>query len=399
MKKKHILFIVENNSVPHDRRVWAEAQAAKEFGYDVSVICPIDERLQKKYLNIEGIDIYCHSRTEERPDKIGMILEYMNALFWEFILSFKLFFKKRFHVIHAANPPDHIFLIALIFKLFGVKYIFDHHDISPENYVAKYGGKGIFYYILLGMEWLTFRTANLVICTNESYKKIALSRGNKDEENIFVVRNGPNIDKIPLKKPNNKLREGFKYLVGYVGVIGQQEGIENLLDAIKYLVTDKKITDVKFIVVGSGPYWNEIVKIAQAMNVEKYIRFTGYIPDEELYEVLNTADVCINPEFSNPFTDKSTMVKIMEYMTFGKPVVQFETTEGKISAGDASIYVKNNSPKEFADALIDLIQDEEKRQRMGKIGRKKIEEQLGWHIQKLYLQKAYTRIFSKNIAQ
>ena len=177
-----------------------------------------------------------------------------------------------------------------------------------------------------------------------------------------------------------------------MGVIGQQEGIENLLDAIKYLVSEKKITDIKFIVVGSGPYWEEVVRIAKDMNIEKYIQFTGYIPDEELYEVLNTADVCINPEYSNPFTDKSTMVKIMEYMTFGKPIVQFETTEGKISAGDASIYVTENSPGKFADALLNLLKDDEKRENMGKIGRKRIEDVLGWHKQKLNLKEAYSSL-------
>ena len=395
VKKTHILFIVENNSVPHDRRVWNEAQAAKEFGYEVSVICPEDANVKDYPKIINGIRIYRHPRPAEKSGKAALIFEYTNALIWEFLFSIWVFITHRFHIIHSANPPDHIFIIALPFKLFGVKYIFDHHDITPENYVAKFGSKGFFYSILLKMEWLTFKTANFIISTNESYKKIAMRRGGKDEKDIIVVRNGPDLTKISSVAMNPALREGFRYLVGYVGVIGQQEGIENLLQAVKYMVRNKKRTDVKFYIIGTGPYWHEIVKQSINMELEKYIEFTGYIPDQKLYEILNSVDLCINPEFGNEFTNQSTMIKIMEYMTFGKAIVQFYTVEGEVTAGDSAIYVRENSPVLFAEAILSLMDDPERCRKMGEIGRHRIEEKYSWQRQKGNLASAYSAVMKE----
>ena len=258
---KHILFIVENNSVPRDVRVWGEILAAKEFGYDVSVICPKDDTLANSEVSTDGICIYRHPSPIEGNGKLSLLFEYANALLWELVLSIRIFFQRRFDIIHGANPPDHLFLIALMYKLFGVKFIFDHHDIAPENFIAKFGKRGFFYPILLIMERLTFKTANIVISTNESYKKIAIQRGHKKPTDVFVVRNGPDLTRIQLTEPNETLRDGFKYLVGYVGIIAQQEGIENLLRIIDYIVKVRNREDIKFIVVGKGPHWKEVVKL------------------------------------------------------------------------------------------------------------------------------------------
>lgn len=395
-KSKHILFIVENNPAQTDRRVWSEALTAKQLGYHVSVICPESVKEGRRSRCIDGIDIYEHPRPHEGSGISGLLIEYANALIWETILSLRIFFRNPFDVIHAANPPDHLFLIAVLFKPFGVKFIFDHHDIAPETFFAKFGRKGIFYAILHVMELLTFKTADIVISTNESYKKIAVERGGKCADEVFVVRNGPDLSQIPSMEPNNSLRKGFKYLVGYVGVLGQQEGMENLLDAVKYTVEKRNRTDIRFIVVGKGPQLKSLIRMCHVMGISQYVWFTGFIPDRDLYEILATADVCVNPEFSNEFTDKSTMIKIMEYMAFGKPIVQYETTEGKVSAADASVYITENSVTEFADAVISLLDDPEKRRLMGQKGRKRIVDMLGWHHQKLCLKKAYESIFGCN---
>lgn len=392
--KKHILFIVENSSVPNDPRVWAEACTAKELGYEVSVICPQDSR-KCRDVNTDGIRIYTHPRPKDRPGKTALLLEYANALFWEIVLSIRIYFNSRFHVIHAANPPDHLFLVALPFKLFGVKYMFDHHDVTPENYVAKFGKKDHLYRILLLMEKLTFRLSDTVISTNESYKRIAMERGGKNAGEVFVVRNGPDLKRLQRVPPREKLRKGFQYLVGYVGVIAQQEGIDNLLRIAQYLVFEKQRKDIKFIIVGSGPYWEQIAELLKKMGLKDNVCLTGFIPDSELYEILSTVDVCVNPEFGNEFTDKSTMIKIMEYMCFGKPIVQFYTTEGAVSAGESALYIRSNSEVEFADALLGLLEDPLKREKMGSVGRRRIEESLGWHIQKVNLKNAYEHIFDK----
>lgn len=386
---KHILFIVENNAVPLDVRVWNEALAAKKFGYDVSVISPKNKFAPLKYEEIEGVKIYRHHVPVEAGSKPAFFIEYANAIFWELLLSFRIYFRQKFHCIHSANPPDHVFLIAIIFKLFGVKYIFDHHDITPENYQAKFGHQGLFYNLLLLMEKFTFKTADIVISTNESYKKIAVERGGVDERHVFVVRNGPNLDKVMFKAPNEKWKNGFDYLVSYVGVIGSQEDIDNLLDAARHIVYEKKQTNIKFIIVGRGSNLNNLIALSKEMGLNEYVHFTGYVPYEEYYEILATSDVCVNPEYRNPFTDHSTMLKIMDYMTFGKPIVMFETKEGKVTAGDSAICIQQNDVVLFADAIVDLLHDRERRQRMGEIARKRIENELNWDIQAQNLRRAY----------
>jgi glycosyltransferase involved in cell wall biosynthesis len=394
--KKHILFIVENASVPNDRRVWNEALAVRDLGYDVSIICPRDGK-EKLIENVEGIRIFTHPRPKDRPGKTSIFFEYLNALFWEMLLSFHVFITKRFHLIHAANPPDHLFLIALPFKLFRVKFLFDHHDLSPETYVAKFGVKGFLFRVLLIMEKCTFWTANAVISTNESYKRIAVERGGKNIKDVFVVRNGPVLGITTDIRPDEQLRKGFRYLVGYVGIISQQEGIDNLIRIARYIVYEKRREDIKFIIVGKGPYWQEMVDYSERLKLKDYIWFTGFISDSRLYEILSTVDVCVNPEFSNEFTDKSTMIKIMEYMAFGKPIVQFYTTEGYVSAGSSAVYIRKNSIKEFADALLELLEDQPKRERMGIEGKKRINETLNWQKQNHNLKRAYEHVFAKRI--
>ncbi|HUI90882.1 MAG TPA: glycosyltransferase family 4 protein [Chitinivibrionales bacterium] len=395
-KPKHILMIVENNTLPYDRRVWHEALAARELGYRVSAICPYDKKIQNQEHVIEGIRIYRHPNIEG-SGIAGLLLEYANSLVWEMLLAFRIFLTDRFDVVHVANPPDHLFLVFLPYKIFGVKFIFDHHDITPENFEAKFGRKGFFVKALFLMERISFLCADLVISTNQSYKQIALDRGKRNEKDIIVVRNGPDADIMRSVRPNGDLRNGFRYLVGYVGVIGQQEGIENLLAAADHIVRKVNRTDIKFIVVGTGPHWRSVVKLCGEMGIDRYVQFTGYISDHDLYEILSSVDVCVNPEFDNEFTDKSTMIKIMEYMTFGKPIVQFYTKEGEVTAGESACYVRENSPVLFAEALLELLDDGERRATMGKIGQDRIDTDLGWPRQKLNLKIAYERVLGPRV--
>jgi glycosyltransferase involved in cell wall biosynthesis len=392
VKRGHILFIVENNTVPFDRRVWAEARSAREFGYEVSIICPSDRNRNRDHDAADGIQIYRHPRPVEGWNKWTTILEYVNALFWESFLSIRIFLNRPFSVIHSANPPDHVFLIALAFRIAGVKYIFDHHDLTPETYVAKFGGDGFVHNLLLWMERRSFRTADMVVSTNESYKKIAIERGGKNENDVIVVRNGPDLAAIPDLRPNPGLLEGFRHLVGYVGIIGKQEGLENLLQAASHIVHEEKRSDIRFAVVGTGPHLKSLIRDAKAMRLERYVRFFGYVPDDLLYEILTTADLCVNPEFKNEFTDKSTMIKIMEYMSFRKPIVQFHTVESEFTAGEAAISIRNNDVIQFADAILALLDDPVRRKKMGEIGRERVEKLLSWQIQKKRLRAVYDRV-------
>ncbi len=394
MRKKHVLFIVENNPVPYDARVWAEARAVKELGHDVSVICPRSPKSPKALEELEGISIHRHYAPLEAGRKSGFIFEYLNALFWEFVLSIRIFKRDRFHVIHSANPPDHVFIIAAFFKLLGVKFIFDHHDICPENYLAKFGRRDLFYRSLLIAERLTFETADIVISTNESYKSIAIDRGRKCADEVFVVRNGPDLSRVTFPEPNKKLREGFEYLVAYLGEIGNQEGIDILLRSIRHIVTNLGIANIKFILIGTGPHWKQMVALSKQMGLERFVEFTGFIPFKDLYEILSTADLCVNPEFKNDFTDRSTMLKIMDYMTFGKPILQFHTREGEVTAGMAAIYITENDEVKFAEALLYLLHDPDKRKKMGEAGSRRIREELCWDKQKINLKNAYLHLLN-----
>ena len=231
VKGRHILFIVENNTVPFDRRVWAEARAARDFGYDVSIICPFDRNRNDGRDTIDGIRIYRHPRPVEGSSSWMTTPRIPQCVLLGVVALDPRVLRRPFSVIHSANPPDHVFLIALAFKIFGVKFIFDHHDLTPETYVAKYGAKDFLHKILLWMERRSLQAADLVISTNESYKKIAIERSGKKADDVIVVRNGPDISAIPAVRPDPGLLAGFRHLVGYVGIIGKQEGIENLLQA------------------------------------------------------------------------------------------------------------------------------------------------------------------------
>ncbi len=393
-KVRKVLFIVENLPSPFDRRVWQQATTLKDAGYQVSIICPVGKGYEKKYEIIDDIHIYRHTLPLEAEGAVGYAIEYSAALFWEFYLAWKVFFTRGFDAIHACNPPDTIFLIGAFFKLLGKKFLFDHHDINPELYDAKFGRRDIFYKLMLLCERLTFATAGVSIATNESYKKIAIERGKMPPEKVFIVRSGPDLTRLKILSPVEALKNGRQFLVGYVGVMGKQEGIDYLLRAVKYIVHDLKRGDIQFGLVGGGTELNMLSNYAKELDISDYVTFTGRVPDNELLEMLNTSDVCVNPDVANEMNDKSTMNKIMEYMALGKPMVQFELTEGRVSAQEASLYANKNDEIDLAKKIIKLLDDPIKRKSMGEYGRARIENELEWKYEIPKLLKAYDKLFS-----
>lgn len=392
---KRILIVVENLPVPFDRRVWMEARTLKAAGAAVSVICPTGKGHEDRFEVVEGIDVYRHPLPLDASGALGYLLEYGAALFWETWLAIKVMRKQGIDVIQGCNPPDLICLVAAPFKLFGVKYMFDHHDINPELYEAKFGKRGFFWKLMVWFERLTFRTANVSIATNESYRQIAMERGGMADEDVFIVRSGPDLTRLVAVDPVDTWKNGRDYMVGYVGVMGDQEGIDLLLESIQDLVQKRGREDIQFVLVGGGPSLDKLQEMARDMGVGDYVTFTGRAPDKELFEVLSTADVCVNPDRVNPMNDKSTMNKILEYMAFRKPIVQFEVTEGRYSAAEASLYAKSNDTKDFADKIEELLADPDMRREMGKIGRERVETQFSWPHQVPKLIAAYKRILSK----
>ncbi|WP_292992829.1 glycosyltransferase family 4 protein [Nitrosomonas sp.] len=392
---RRVLILVENLPSPFDRRVWQEATTLHDHGYEVSIICPTGKGYEKEYEVADGIHIHRYHLPFEAEGAKGYLVEYSLALFHTFRLAWKVQFARGFDVIHACNPPDLLFLIGGFFKLFmRKKFLFDHHDINPELYEAKFGRRDLFYKLLVLFERWTFKTADVSIATNESYKQIAIERGGMDATKVFVVRSGPKLDRLRILLPKEELKRGRKYLVGYVGVMGTQEGIDLLLQAASYLIKDLGRSDVHFGLVGGGTSLEEMKQMAIDLGIDNFVTFTGRVSDQELLEMLNTADVCVNPDVANAMNDKSTMNKIMEYMALGKSIVQFDLTEGRVSAQDASLYAKKNDPVDMALKITQLLDDPELRERMGESGRNRVKNELEWQYEVPNLLAAYDAIFA-----
>jgi glycosyltransferase involved in cell wall biosynthesis len=331
----------------------------------------------------------------EGKGALGYLVEYSAALAWTFFISLKIFFSRGFDVIHACNPPDFFFLVGAFFKLFGRKFVFDHHDASPELYEAKFGRRGFLHRVMLELEAWTFRFADVSIATNESYRKIAIARGGMQPQRVFVVRSGPSLERMKIVPAQESLKKGRKHLVGYVGVMGRQEGLDLLLQSIRFIVRDLKRTDIHFGLVGGGTSLEELKQLAQELGVQDYVTFTGRVPDAELLAMLNTAEVCVNPDVANRMNDISTMNKIMEYMALGKPIVQFDLFEGRFSAQGGSLYAKRNDPIDFARKIISLVDDEAKRRFMGAYGRRRVENELEWRYEAPKLLAAYDALWAR----
>lgn len=386
---KSVLIIVENLPVPFDRRVWQEARTLKAAGAYVTVICPTGRGFDRRHEIIDGITIYRHPLPLEASGLGGFALEYGAALLWQMRLAWRAWRNRRFDVIHGCNPPDLIFLIALAFRPFGVKYIFDHHDIVPELFEAKFGKRGLFWRIARALEWLTFRVADVSIATNDSYRRIAIGRGGMPPEKIHVVRSGPDLSRLRPVAPDAQWKNGRRYLVGYVGVMGEQEGIELLVDAVEHLVTVAGRRDIQFCLVGGGPALARHQAEVKARELDEFITFTGSVPDQILIEVLSTMDIGINPDRVNAMNDKSTMNKVLEYMAMGKPLVQFDVTEGRFSAQGASLYARPNDPFDLAAKIVQLVDDAPAREAMGALACERIEQELHWNRQIAPLIAAY----------
>jgi len=381
--------------VPLDFRVWKEARCLRDAGYEVITLCPRGAGCQERYQLLDGVHIYRHPSTVEGHTPLQYIWEYGSALFWQFFYSWWIYFRHGFQVIQGCNPPDDIFLVALSFKVLGVKYIFDHHDVIPELYVSKYDRTDFFYRLQVWLERATFRCSDVVMSTNTSYREIAINRGAMPPDDVFVVRNGVDPKTFRPISPNPALRHGKRYLVGYVGNMSEQEGLD-ILVKVALRVKSSGRGDVHFTCVGGGPALPSLQSLVQEQHAEDMINFTGRISDADMLAVLSTADVCVNPDKPCPMNSMSTMIKIMEYMALGKPIVQFEGKEGRFSAQEASLYSDGaDHVGDFADKILWLLDHPEERARMGAFGRNRIEKELAWEYSTEHLLAAYEKAFSK----
>jgi glycosyltransferase involved in cell wall biosynthesis len=394
--KNKVLIIVENLPIPFDGRVWKEACSLHKARYQVTVLCPKGKGYEQGYELLDGVHVYRHPMPPEANSPLGYVWEYGWALFWEFLYSWWIYLRRGFHVIQGCNPPDDIFLVALPFKLFGVKYIFDHHDVNPELYYSKYERKDFFYKTQIWLEKLTFFFSDVVMSTNSSYKDIAVRRGGLAPENVFVVRNGPDLETFKAVTPKSELKYGKRFLVGYVGTMSTQEGLDILLDVADHIKAMGR-TDIHFTCVGGGPGLAELRKMVVDKNLTDIVNFTGRVSDADLLDILSTADVCVNPDKPCEMNDISTMIKIMEYMALGKPIVQFDLKEGKFSAQEASLYASHdNQVADFASKVLWLLDHPEERTKMGESGSARVQKELAWEHSVQNLLAAYVKALKTN---
>lgn len=393
---RRVLIVVENLPVPLDRRVWLEATTLVQAGYQVSVICPMGRGWDAPYEEIEGVHIYRHPEpTEAHSGAIAYAREYGHAIRHWFRLARLVRRERGFDVIHGCNPPDLIFLLALRYRLAGVGYLFDHHDVCPELYEAKFGRRGLLWRLMLLFERMTFAVADVSISTNASFRKIAMTRGGMAPEDVFTVRSAPRLDHFLPGPGDASIRQGAKTVLGYVGVIGQQEGMDLLIEAFDILGSELGYDDVRLVVVGFGPHLGAVKADVAARGLADRVTFAGARYGDELLAILNEIDIGVAPDPKNAMNDISTMNKVMEYMTLKKPLVQFDLIEGRASAGDAALYAEANDPRDFARQLVRLIEDPELSERLGQLGRKRVMETLSWSASTPHLLAAYDRIFDK----
>jgi len=398
---KKVLFLVENLSVPFDKRVWLEALALKKMGVKVFIVSPKGKEpgSDSNFEVIDGIEIYRYNCLIEANRCCEYLLEYSMALICQFYLACKIFLKHRFNVIHVSNPPDLMFLIGLVFKAFGVKFIFDQHDLCPELYQAKTGKKGIFYKILLLFEKFSFKTANIVISANESYKDIAMrnNRGGVLPRDVFVVRNAPQTEILQqVVEQKMTYKKSAEYAIGYVGVMGKQDSLNYLLNAARHLIYEKNMKNVEFILIGTGTEYSNIKNLAAQLGLGDFVIFTGMLPQIEAFRYLSACDVCVTPDEVNEYNAKSSKVKIFEYMALGKPIVQFDMDENRYMAQGAALYAKPNDYIDFAEKIYFLLNNDEIRGRMGNFGKNRIQEHFQWKFSEKELFKAYQQVFEPN---
>ena len=377
MTKPSVLIIVENLPVPLDRRVWQESCALRDAGYDVRVICPQMRGATRPEEQLDGIQIYRHRIREEAGGFTGFFREYASALWGETRLAWTAWRQHRFQIIHLCNPPDLLFLVAWPFKLFGVRVVYDVHDLWPEMFEAKFGKRGVFYGLVRLAERLTYACADVVLATNESVKQVAMARGKKPAEKVFVVRTAPQMGGVDVP-PDPKLKKGKRYLVGYIGVMGNADGLNYLVEAAGHLVHKRGRRDVHFLVMGTGPEYEKVVKLRDQLGLQEFVDLPGRVSNEFLFSALQTIDLGVACDPINSYNDHCTMNKTLEYMAFGKPQVMFGTKEGRASAGEAASYVAENSAEKLGDAIGRLVNDPAACERMGRIGAERIKTELNW---------------------
>ena len=396
-RRPRVLVLVENLSVPFDRRVWQECRALTEAGYQVEVICPRGtKRDTELFSEIDGVRIHRYPLNAATGGPRGYLREYGTALWRTLRIVWRLSRHEPFDVVHACNPPDLLFLTALALRPSGARFIFDQHDLVPELFESRFaGGPRVLHGISLLLERLTFRTADAVISTNESYREVAIGRGGMPRDRVRVVRSAPDLSRFVPVEPDPTLKRGKPFLACYLGVMGPQDGVDYALRALAHLYGQMGRDDLHATFIGNGDVFDEMVALTRRLGLDEVVEFTGRVPDETVQRYLSTADICLSPDPKNPLNDVSSMNKVVEYMAMARPLVSFDLHEARVTAQDAAVYASENDEAQFAKLIAELLDNPDRRERMGKIGRQRVEEALSWEISRRSLLAAYEDLLAR----
>jgi glycosyltransferase involved in cell wall biosynthesis len=386
------VIIVENLPVPFDRRVWQEAEALRDAGWQVSVICPSSKQYPQHYEVIDGITVYRHALPMEARFKLGFLVEYSAALFHEARLLLKIALTRGFDVIQICNPPDLLFLNVLPYKLLGKRVVFDHHDVCPELFSAKFAGKsGFFYRLLLLAEMMTIKCADTVISANETFRKIAINRCGKSPSDVVTVYSVPDRARIRRLPPNQQLRAGAKIVLGYVGIVSDQDGVDHFVRMLHHLVANHECRDIHAVIVGDGPALPAVRQLAQTLKLDRHIVFTGYLKGDDFLQALSSFDIGIIPDPVNEYNDKISMNKVFEYSALGVPTVAYDLSETRNLLGATASYADEATPAGLARACLPLIRDGEARSRLGQAAKVLAEKNFDWDRERAKYVSAYQR--------
>ncbi len=398
-RRPRVLILVENLSVPFDRRVWQESKALVDAGYAVEVICPRGtKRDTEAFVEIDGVRIHRYPLTPATGGPAGYLKEYGTALWHTVRIARRLAADGPVDVVHACNPPDLLFLVALAIRRSGTRFLFDHHDLVPELFTSRFvNGPRALMAGVRAFERATFWLADAVICTNESYRRAAIERGHVPPDRVTVVRSAPDLTRFVPVAPDPALKRGKPFLACYLGVMGPQDGVDYALRAMAHLRHDLGRDDFHATFIGGGDAYDDCVRLAHELDLDDTVEFTGRVPDADVQALLSTADVCLSPDPKNPLNDVSSMNKVVEYMAMSKPLVSFDLHEARVTAGDAAVYTRGDGDdiREFGRLVGELFDDPERRERMGARGRRRVEQSLSWETSRANLVRAYAELISR----
>lgn len=393
-KPTHVLIIVQNLPVPLDRRVWLECQALTAAGYEVSVICPRGPGDPARQL-IDGVHIYKYKPAPQARGLPGFIVEFTYSWLLTAWLSIRVWRRSHFSFIQACNPPDTYWLLARLWKIRGVLFVFDQHDLNPELFLSRFGEPVNLRQRIefLGLRWLermTYRTADHVISTNESYRRIALTRGSRLPEEVTVVRSGPDTIQMRPIVPESRTR-GDHHLLVYLGIMGPQDDVDVILEVMYELVYRRGRRDIRAALLGFGDCFEALKARCSELTLDDFVKFTGRADKAMIAEYLSAADIGLSPDLRTPLNDISTMNKTMEYMAYALPSVSFDLVETRVSGADSVLYVESGDIQAFADSIELLLDDDELRVSMGMRARRRVTEHLDWHRQSI----SYVSVFER----